>query len=59
MLAVKRDELQLGARPELRALLDVPGISQWVARALYDAGLRSPEMLLHLDSTSTVGGLTG
>jgi hypothetical protein len=54
VLAVKRDELQLGARPELRALMEVPGVTPWMARALYDAGLYSPEMLLELDST--VGG---
>jgi len=55
VLAVKRDELHRGARPELHALMDVPGVSLWVARALYDAGLHSPEMLMKLDTTSTVG----
>lgn len=58
VLAVKRDELHRGARPELHALMDVPGVSLWVARALYDAGLHSPEMLMKLDTTTVGWGFT-
>jgi len=57
LLARLQDRIAAGAREEIVSLTQIPMISAGRARALYNAGYRSPEAILRLDQKKLAGVL--